>query len=122
VKRLPRIFHVNWFRQDRKGKFLWPGFGDNLRVLRWIIDRCNDRLPARETPVGLLPRAGDIDISGLKVSPEAMHELLHIEPALWQQEIENIGEYLRGFGDRLPKQLLEQLAQVEKRLEAAEPS
>jgi phosphoenolpyruvate carboxykinase (GTP) len=118
VRRLPKIFHVNWFRQDRKGKFLWPGFGDNLRVLRWIIDRCNERLPARETPVGLLPREGDIDISGLKVAPEAMQELLHIEPELWQQEIENIGEYLRGFGDRLPRQLVEQLAQVEKRLEA----
>jgi phosphoenolpyruvate carboxykinase (GTP) len=118
ARRLPKIFHVNWFRQDRNGRYLWPGFGDNLRVLRWMIDRCNDRLPARDTPVGLLPREGDIDVSGLNVSPEAMHELLHIEPDLWRQEIENIGEYLRGFGDRLPRQLVEQLAQVEKRLEA----
>jgi phosphoenolpyruvate carboxykinase (GTP) len=103
--RLPRIFHVNWFRQDGKGQFMWPGFGENLRVLRWIIDRCENRVGARETPVGLLPEPEDIDTRELDVSPETMNALLSIDRAQWQKEMESVGEYLRTFGERLPEEL-----------------
>jgi phosphoenolpyruvate carboxykinase (GTP) len=113
---LPKIFHVNWFRRDKAGKFLWPGFGDNLRVLRWIIDRCEQRNKARETPIGYLPHTGDIDTAGLGISDATMDELLAVDPALWRQEMHEIGEYLRGFGARLPPQLLEEHRQTLARL------
>jgi phosphoenolpyruvate carboxykinase (GTP) len=102
---LPKIFHVNWFRQDANGKFLWPGFGENLRVLRWIIDRCEGRVDARETPVGYLPNAGDIDTRGLDVSSATMDALLSINAGQWQTEMESVGEYLESFGKRLPEAL-----------------
>jgi phosphoenolpyruvate carboxykinase (GTP) len=117
AKRLPRIFHVNWFRQDRSGKYLWPGFGDNLRVLRWIIDRCAGRAEARETPIGWLPRPSDIDIAGLDISPTALEELLAVVPALWRRELEDVGEYLEEFGSRLPPQLAEEHRQALARLD-----
>jgi phosphoenolpyruvate carboxykinase (GTP) len=102
---LPKIFHVNWFRQDKEGKFLWPGFGENLRVLRWIIDRCDDRVGARETPIGFLPNDGDIATEGLDVSEETMSALLSIDIEQWQVEMDSVGEYLEGFGERLPDEL-----------------
>jgi phosphoenolpyruvate carboxykinase (GTP) len=103
--RLPRIFHVNWFRQDSKGRFLWPGFGENLRVLRWIIDRCENRVGARETAVGYLPEPGDIDTRGLDVSPDTMQALLSIDAAQWRKEMESVGDYLATYEDRLPEPL-----------------
>jgi phosphoenolpyruvate carboxykinase (GTP) len=104
-RRLPKIFHVNWFRQDANGNFLWPGFGENLRVLRWIIDRCEGRAGAVETPIGLLPRPEDIDARGLDVAPETLSALLSIDDAQWRKEMDSIGEYLATFGDRLPRAL-----------------
>ena len=100
--KLPRIFHVNWFRQDKDGKFLWPGFGENLRVLRWIIERCENRVSCVESPIGLLPNPQDIDVSGLDVAQETMQTLLSIDVEQWQEEMISVGEYLDGFGDRLP--------------------
>ena len=100
--KLPKIFHVNWFRQDKAGKFLWPGFGENLRVLRWIIDRCENRVAGKETPIGLLPDPEDIDVSGLDVAEETMAILLSINAEQWQEEMSSVGEYLEGFGERLP--------------------
>jgi len=100
--KLPKIFHVNWFRQDKAGKFLWPGFGENLRVLRWIIDRCENRVAGRETPIGLLPNPQDIDVNGLEVAQETLETLLSIDAEQWQEEMISVGEYLDGFGDRLP--------------------
>jgi len=100
--KLPRIFHVNWFRQDSAGKFLWPGFGENLRVLRWIIDRCENRVDAKDTPIGYLPKSADIDISDLDVSAETMHALLSVNVEQWQAEMESVGEYLQSYGERLP--------------------
>jgi phosphoenolpyruvate carboxykinase (GTP) len=100
--KLPKIFHVNWFRQDKAGKFLWPGFGENLRVLRWIIDRCENRVAGVDTPIGLLPNSQDIDVSGLDVAEETMETLLSIDAEQWQEEMNSVGEYLEGFGDRLP--------------------
>ena len=104
--RLPKVFLVNWFRRDRNSKFLWPGYGDNLRVLRWIIDRCTGRAGAHETPIGLLPNAADLDLTGTNVSAEAMKELLSVDPALWRAELDDVGTYLESFGERLPKRLL----------------
>ncbi len=117
ARTLPRIFHVNWFRRDKAGKFLWPGYGDNLRVLRWIIDRCAGRIEARETAIGYLPRAGDIDTSGLDVTDATMNELLAVDAGLWRREMQEIGEYLRGFGSRLPKQLLDEHRKTVEKLE-----
>ncbi len=113
---LPKIFHVNWFRQDSDGNFLWPGFGDNLRVLRWIIDRCEGRSGATETAIGYLPGPGDIDISGLDLEPSTMESLLNLDKEKWRQEMQEIGKYLEEYGSRLPQELLEQQRAVLKDL------
>jgi len=102
---LPKMFHVNWFRRDEDGRFLWPGFGDNLRVLRWIIDRCEKRVDAVETPIGYLPRAKDIDTTGLDMQESDMETLLQVDTASWRVEMEAIGEYLLEYGDRIPEKL-----------------
>ena len=98
LKSPPKIFHVNWFRQAQEGgKFLWPGFGDNLRVLRWILDRCAGKADARETEIGYLPKAADLDVAGLDIAPAALAELLAVNAELWQSEFEGVGEYLAEF-------------------------
>jgi phosphoenolpyruvate carboxykinase (GTP) len=112
TSRLPQIFHVNWFRQDQDGKFLWPGFGENLRVLRWIIERCEDRVAAVETPIGYLPEAGAIDITGLAVSDDELTALTTIDSAEWRAEIDAIGDYLESFGERLPARLREEQQRI----------
>ena len=117
--RLPRIFHVNWFRQDDEGRFLWPGFGENLRVLRWIMDRCEGRTDAVETPIGFLPKPSDIDTSDLDVAAETMDALLSVKVDQWRAEMDSIGEYLDSFGDRLPKALREEHESVVRDLNAA---
>ncbi len=103
--RLPRIFHVNWFRKGANGKFLWPGFGDNLRVLEWITERCAGRADAVATPIGNLPPDTAINIEGLDISAEAMTELLHVDREGWQQELAAIGAYFAEFGERMPAAL-----------------
>jgi len=103
--KLPKIFHVNWFRRDANGKFLWPGFGENLRVLRWVIDRCANRVDALELPIGYLPKPGDIDVNGLDVSPDTLNQLLAVDKKQWRAEMDSIGEYFAEFGDRVPKEL-----------------
>ena len=103
--KLPKIFHVNWFRQNEDGKFLWPGFGENLRVLRWIIDRCESRVSARSTSIGNIPNTKDIDTNDLDISKDVLEELLTVENKEWLQEVNSIGEYFETFGDRLPKEL-----------------
>jgi phosphoenolpyruvate carboxykinase (GTP) len=116
---LPRIFHVNWFRRDADGRFLWPGFGENLRVLRWIIDRCENRADAVETPIGFLPAPGSLDTTKLDVSDAALAELTSIDTEQWKIEIESIGEYFDAFGQRLPRALREERARVAAELEKA---
>ena len=103
--KLPKIFHVNWFRQDTDGRFLWPGFGENLRVLRWVIDRCEGRVDADTLPIGYLPKAETIDIEGIDVSLNTLEQLLAVDPQQWREEMEHIGEYLQSYGDRLPDRL-----------------
>src|SRR5579875_3559786 len=113
----PHIFHVNWFRRDAQGKFLWPGFGDNLRVLAWMLDRCSGRVAAVESGIGLLPRAQDLDTSGLSVGEDSLRALLSVDPALWRKEMAEIREYLKRYGDRLPPALLRELEKTEARLQ-----
>jgi phosphoenolpyruvate carboxykinase (GTP) len=115
----PRLFHVNWFRQNAAGKFLWPGFGDNLRVLAWMLDRCAGRVSAAETPIGLLPRAGDLNTAGLDISFEALDELTAVPKDAWRREMAELRDYLAEFGARLPPQLLGEISEVERRLEAS---
>ncbi|MFL2554047.1 MAG: phosphoenolpyruvate carboxykinase (GTP) [Candidatus Rariloculaceae bacterium] len=103
---LPKIFHVNWFRRDPDGKFLWPGFGENLRVLRWIIDRCENGVGAQDTAIGYLPNAEDIDLTGLDVSDEKIAQLLAVNRDQWRTELDQVGEYLESYGERLPRDLL----------------
>jgi phosphoenolpyruvate carboxykinase (GTP) len=103
--KLPKIFHVNWFRRDNNNRFLWPGFGENLRVLQWIIDRCEGRVEANSLPIGFLPKAENIDISDLDVSPEVLDQLLAVDSEQWREEMSQIGEYLESYGDRLPEKL-----------------
>jgi phosphoenolpyruvate carboxykinase (GTP) len=114
--KLPKIFHVNWFRRDASGKFLWPGFGDNLRVLRWIIDRCEAKVDAVETPIGFLPKPGDIDLQGLDVSKSTLEQLLAVDPEQWRKEMASIGEYFGEFGERLPAELKDEHQKVVRAL------
>ncbi|MBK9657130.1 MAG: phosphoenolpyruvate carboxykinase (GTP) [Rhodanobacteraceae bacterium] len=113
---LPRIFHVNWFRKGSDGKFLWPGFGDNLRVLQWIIDRCAGRAGAQETAIGHLPRREDLDLRGLEHLNGALDTLLSVDAEGWRREVDEIGGYLDGFGDRVSPQLRAEHQQVRERL------
>lgn len=113
---LPEIFHVNWFRQNAEGDFLWPGFGENLRVLRWIIDRCEGRVDARDTPIGYLPAVQDIDTSGLDLATEVLETLLTVDMPQWRQEIEQVGVFLENYGDRVPAELIEQQDRIKAAL------
>jgi phosphoenolpyruvate carboxykinase (GTP) len=116
----PQIFHVNWFRQDPAGKFLWPGFGENLRVLRWIIDRCNGKAGARDTPIGYLPTAKDLDLQGLTISPAAVEELVAVNPGLWAEEFAGITKYLAEFGDHVPQALQSELKSALQRIHSSQ--
>ena len=114
----PRVFHVNWFRQDESGDYVWPGYGENLRVLEWILDRCRGEAKAQRTAIGHLPAADALDLSGLDISAEAMEKLLAVNREEWLAETETIAEFFRQFGDRFPKQLWEQLDTQKLRLKA----
>ena len=119
ARSLPKIFHVNWFRKGEDGKFLWPGFGDNLRVLEWIIDRCEGRASGKQTPIGTVPAAGELKLDALALDPQTLDTLLHIDQAGWQAELADIGEYLRSFGERMPQQLHDEQQRVAKALDDA---
>ena len=112
----PKIFHVNWFRTDDEGHFIWPGFGDNMRVLNWIIDRCEGKADAVETPIGYVPVAEDINIEGLDISIDTIRELLTVDVDSWKEDVENIKEFYALIGDHVPSELYEELAALEKRL------
>ena len=113
---LPKIFHVNWFRQNEDGEFLWPGFGENLRVLQWIIQRCKGSVGAKETAIGYLPTDGDVDIEGLGIDPAVWESLTSIDDEQWRREMDEFGEYLDSYGERLPNVLREQHQQVKAAL------
>jgi phosphoenolpyruvate carboxykinase (GTP) len=118
AKKLPRIFHVNWFRTGDDGRFLWPGFSENLRVLAWILDRCEGRASATETPIGYVPAPGSLPTQGLGISDEVVDKLLQIDPDAWVDEAEDIGRFFAEIGDRLPPRLAEERARLETRLRA----
>ncbi len=113
----PKIFNVNWFRQGENGEFLWPGFGDNMRVLDWILKRCAGDVDAQETAIGYVPYAKDIDLEGLDMTAQDLEKILYIDKARWSAEADEIAGYYEQFGDRLPKELKESLATLKKNCE-----
>ncbi len=112
----PKIFHVNWFRTDDEGNFIWPGFGDNLRVLLWILDRCAGKVGAVESEIGFLPNPADINVEGLDISAETMKELLSVDKESWKADLASIKEFYAKIGDTMPAELLEELATLEANL------
>ena len=119
--KLPRIYYVNWFRQDAQGKFLWPGYGENCRVLKWIFERVNGEADAIDTPIGRLPVPGALELSGLKISQQAIDELLRVDIDGWRAEVPLIKQHFEMFGDRLPRELHSELSRLEDRLNNAIP-
>ena len=117
VEKLPKIFNVNWFRLDEEGNFIWPGFGDNLRVLEWIMGRCFDEADAEESPIGYLPKVEDIDLEESGVDAHTLRELLNVDRELWKQEVEGIEEFYAMFGEKLPETLRAELEKLKKNLE-----
>jgi phosphoenolpyruvate carboxykinase (GTP) len=114
--KLPKIFHVNWFRKGTNGKFIWPGFGDNLRVLEWMLKRVDGKVAANQTPIGNLPKAADLNIEGLDLNADQLNELLAVNHEAWYEEMEAIGEYLQSYGDRTPKALISEQEKIAKQL------
>ncbi len=112
----PKIFSVNWFRIDDEGKFLWPGFGENIRVLKWMLDRVHDRVDARETPLGRVPHTKDLDMQGLNLPNEQLEKLFEVNPQEWQQEVADIEKLLTEFGDRLPQEMWEEFNTMKAKL------
>jgi len=117
MEKQPKIFHVNWFRMDVHGKFLWPGYSENLRILEWVLDRCNDRVEAVETPIGRIPRPQDLDMTGLNLPRENMARLFEIDRFEWIREMESQKEFLKIFGDRLPREIWAEWEAQNKRLQ-----
>ncbi|SEW04684.1 phosphoenolpyruvate carboxykinase (GTP) [Luteibacter sp. 329MFSha] len=118
--KLPRIFHVNWFRKDADGRFMWPGYGENLRVLDWMIQRVAGLATGHETPIGTVPAKGELNTEGLDVSPATLDELTRVDVEGWIEELNAIGTYLDGFGERMPERLKAERLRVGKALEAAQ--
>jgi phosphoenolpyruvate carboxykinase (GTP) len=116
TSKLPRIFYVNWFRKDADGSFLWPGFGENSRVLEWIFRRCDGKADAVETPIGLVPTPGDLNLEGLDLGPAAVQELLAVDADQLRDELPQVREHLAKFGDRLPKVIRDHLDKLEQQL------
>jgi phosphoenolpyruvate carboxykinase (GTP) len=111
----PKIFHVNWFRKSEPGHFLWPGYGDNLRILEWIITRCRGLVEARKTPIGYIPYENDVDMTGLRLPRKTIKKLYAINKEAWKQELEEIKNFFKIFGDDLPADLWQELKAIEKR-------
>ena len=112
----PKIFHVNWFRTDADGHFIWPGFGDNMRVLLWILARCEGKVDARETAIGYVPYAKDINTEGLDITEDTVNELLSVDTEAWLADVENIKEFYDMIGDTVPCELREELSALKARL------
>jgi len=113
---LPKVFTVNWFRKDEQGKFMWPGFGENMRVLEWIVGRCANELSAKETAIGLIPTAEDINTQDLNMDLSVLDQLLSVDNAAWQKETEAVDSFLKEYGDRVPQALFDQLEETNKQL------
>ncbi len=114
--KMPKIFYVNWFRKSPEGKFMWPGYSENSRVLKWIFERCDGTAEAVDTPIGKLPAEGSLDVNGLDVSPETMEQLTEVDIEGWKAELPMIREHFATFGNHLPNVLKKQLSALERRL------
>jgi phosphoenolpyruvate carboxykinase (GTP) len=114
--KLPRIYFVNWFRKDERGKFVWPGYGENSRVLKWIVDRLEGRAEAVDTAIGRLPAPGSLDVTGLGLSQEQLDLLLTVDAEIWRQEAALVPAFYELFGDRLPAELWAELDALVARL------
>jgi phosphoenolpyruvate carboxykinase (GTP) len=117
IPKPPKIFHVNWFRKDADGKFLWPGYGENVRVLKWILERVEGRGAAQETPIGYVPAKRGLTLDGIKISDEAVNELLRVNPEDWELEMEDSRQFLAKFGRRLPQQVSEEHEKLARRFQ-----
>ncbi|MBN2863621.1 MAG: phosphoenolpyruvate carboxykinase (GTP), partial [Bacteroidales bacterium] len=115
-KKLPKIFNVNWFRKNSEGKYLWPGYGDNIRVLEWIFERTENADVATETPIGYVPKKGSIDIDGLDEVADKIEDLIKIDRNEWITELELISTHYADFGDKLPAEMKRQLEGLRSRL------
>ena len=113
----PKIFHVNWFRKGDDGKFLWPGYGENVRVLKWMLDRIEGRAKATETPIGFVPAPGSLTLEGLNISDDTMAKLLHVDTSVWADEHDAIGKFFEKFGKRLPEELHQEQEKLGQRLQ-----
>ena len=119
LKNPPKVFHVNWFRRDADGKFLWPGYGENVRVLKWMLDRIEGRAAAAETPIGSVPTASSLTLDGLSISRDTLNELLSVNPADWTEEEQAVEKFFEKFGDRLPAALCQEQKALANRLSAS---
>ena len=116
----PKVFHVNWFRADENGKFLWPGYGENLRVIEWILDRCRGDADAVKTPIGYVPTPESLDLNGLEISRDALYQLFAVNRNDWYEETEDAASFFQTFGNRFPKVLWDQLEALRQRLRCAD--
>jgi phosphoenolpyruvate carboxykinase (GTP) len=116
LRKPPKLFHVNWFRRDAAGKFLWPGYGDNLRIMEWALKRCAGQVGAHDSPIGYLPKPADLNLEGVDVSEATMKELLSVAPVAWRKETAEMREYLKEFGARAPAEMLVELDEIDRRL------
>jgi len=121
LSRPPKIFHVNWFRRNEQGDFLWPGFGQNVRVLKWILERVRDGGQAVDTPIGWIPTPDGIEREGLDLPTSTLEELLHIDRADWQQEVASQRKFFEQFGARLPHEIQEEHKALARRLSQVNP-
>ena len=112
----PKIFNVNWFRTDDEGHFIWPGFGDNMRVLMWILDRCDGKADAVETAIGYEPKPEDINTEGLDIGTDVIADLLSVDKELWKEETKGIHEFYAKFGNHIPAELTKELETLEANL------
>ena len=117
-KKLPRIFQVNWFRRGKDSRFIWPGYGENLRVLKWIVGRVNNEAEAVETPIGNVPAPGSLDLKGLDLPKGAIEELLYVDREGWLKEVSSFEKFFKTFGDRFPKALWQEYWNLIARLQS----
>jgi phosphoenolpyruvate carboxykinase (GTP) len=116
MTRPPKIFHVNWFRQDVDGQYLWPGYGENLRALEWILARCRGEAEGNATPIGYVPTPDSLDLTGLNLTEEVLQELLTVDREAWLKETQDIEEFYKTFNEKLPHALRDELASLKRRL------